>query len=163
MYRQIPGYSLYFVNERGSVISFRRGRHCILKQFTGKRGYPLVNLWHEGRIRQHKVHRLVLLTFVGPCPPGMQCRHLNGIKTDNRLENLAWGTPCENAQDTLTHGHYCRGEQNAWSTLTESDVRMIREMRAREEVSFSDIARMMNVSVSAVSRCVRRQTWSHVA
>ena len=54
--------------------------------------------------RSHYVHRLVLEAFVGPCPPGQQCRHLNGIPTDNRLENLAWGTPSEDNFDRIRHG-----------------------------------------------------------
>jgi len=42
------------------------------------------------------VHRAVLLAWVGPCPKGCQCDHLNGDNTDNRLENLQWVTPREN-------------------------------------------------------------------
>lgn len=46
--------------------------------------------------RDYKVHRLVLETFVGKCPPGMQGDHINRNRTDNRLENLRWVTPAEN-------------------------------------------------------------------
>src|SRR5262249_4354731 len=49
------------------------------------------------------VHRLVLEAFVGPCPPGMEARHVNGIKTDNRLVNLQWGTHRQNMRDKATH------------------------------------------------------------
>lgn len=49
------------------------------------------------------VHRLVLRAFVGACPPGQVCRHLNGDKKDNRLSNLAWGTLLENRQDRTRH------------------------------------------------------------
>ena len=36
------------------------------------------------------VAELVLTAFIGPKPPGAVARHLNGDKTDNRLENLSW-------------------------------------------------------------------------
>ena len=45
------------------------------------------------------VHRLVLETFVGPCPEGMECRHLNDNPADNRLSNLCWGTRTDNMFD----------------------------------------------------------------
>ena len=48
-----------------------------------------------------RVHRMVLEAFVGPCPEGMQCRHLNDVKNDNRLNNLAWGTRKENSADAI--------------------------------------------------------------
>lgn len=57
---------------------------------------PVVRTWY--------VHRLVLSVFEGPCPPGMQCRHLNGNADDNRLENLQWGTPTEDNHDRVRHG-----------------------------------------------------------
>lgn len=41
-------------------------------------------------------HHAVLLAWVGPCPEGYQCDHINGNAADNRLENLEWITPAEN-------------------------------------------------------------------
>lgn len=60
--------------------------------------------------RSRWVHHLVLEAFVGPRPSGQQCRHSNDIGTDNRLENLAWGTSSENAMDMVDNGnhHYAR-------------------------------------------------------
>lgn len=53
------------------------------------------------------VHRLVLEAFVGPCPPGMEACHWNGIPGDNRLHNLRWDTPSANNADILRLGrHY---------------------------------------------------------
>ena len=68
-------------------------------------GYLHVGLSIAVWTRQNfKVHSLVLEAFIGPRPPGMQCRHLNGDRTDNRLENLRWGTAQENAEDKVRHG-----------------------------------------------------------
>ncbi len=50
----------------------------------------------------HAVHRLVLLAFRGPAD-GLQCRHMNGIRSDPRLANLQWGTAKENRADTIRH------------------------------------------------------------
>lgn len=56
--------------------------------------------------QQHfKIHRLVLLTFIGPAPPGKQCCHNNGIPDDNRLENLRWDTASANQLERFCHGY----------------------------------------------------------
>ena len=51
------------------------------------------------------VHRLVLESF-GPPRPGdnYECLHINGIASDNRIENLRWGTRSENIQDAVRMG-----------------------------------------------------------
>jgi hypothetical protein len=54
--------------------------------------------------RTQTVHSLVLLAFVGPRPAGHEVRHLDGNRQNNRLSNLAYGTPAENGQDQLRHG-----------------------------------------------------------
>ena len=57
--------------------------------------------------KEYALHRVILETFVGPAPEGAVARHLNDVRTDNRLENLAWGTQQENVDDMLRNsGHW---------------------------------------------------------
>lgn len=63
-----------------------------------------VALCMDGRQCTQMVHRLVLTAFVGPCPPGLEGCHSNGIATDNRLVNLRWDTHEANIQDLVRHG-----------------------------------------------------------
>lgn len=67
-------------------------------------GYRRVNLGRPGHQELAWVHRLVCKAFYGEPGPGQEVRHLNGVPGDNRLENLAWGSRSENAQDRLRHG-----------------------------------------------------------
>lgn len=72
---------------------------------TSNGKYPTVCLSVQGKCRAHAVHRLVLEAFVGPCPAGMLCRHFpDRDPYNNRLDNLQWGTPQENAADMRVHG-----------------------------------------------------------
>lgn len=104
-WRAVPGYPDYEVSDQGRVRSYRRGKLRVLALPDDSRGYKKVTLCqdHSGR-RGCKVHVLVLLAFVGPRPDGAVIRHLNGVRDDNRISNLAYGTPAENTQDSLRHG-----------------------------------------------------------
>lgn len=133
-----------------------RGR--VLRGFAGdRRHYP--NVVIEGK--SILVHRAVLEAFVGPCPDGMECRHLNGDRRDNRLGNLAWGTRQENMADNVLHNKTCKGEKNSGARLTAEAVRCIRDRAARGE-KHEAIARDYNIARSAITRIANRTRWSHV-
>lgn len=64
----------------------------------------------DGKKRKMRAHRFICEVFHGPAPSlKHQVRHLNGNPQDNHIENLAWGTPAENAQDRIRHGRQHRG------------------------------------------------------
>ncbi len=108
-----------------------------------------------------RVHRLVLLVFVGPCPPGMGCRHLNGNPADNRLENLAWGTHTENMADRNRHGNYTRGSRHFNAKLTEDDVRLMRRLK-QDGWSLGRLTRLFGISKTTVAQIVKGKFWKHV-
>jgi hypothetical protein len=68
-----------------------------------KFGYVRVTLRKPRR--DYRVHRLVLMAFLGNPPKGKELGlHRNGDKLNNHLENLYWGTQKENIQDSVAHG-----------------------------------------------------------
>lgn len=170
-FRVIPGYPRYAINNSGIILStFHRNRHGItipwknanhVKTLTSKRGYHIVNLRHNGRPRQMFVHTLVLTTFVGPCPDGQMCRHLDGCKTNNHVDNLAWGTAKQNSDDAALHGTLRKGEKCNLAKLTENDVLEIRRRAASGERQL-DIAKDFPITIHAVSVIVRRIIWKHI-
>jgi hypothetical protein len=91
----LPGYA---VNSGGEVNGPRGVRKLQIDMY----GYLSISI----RRKTYRVHHLVCSVFHGERPsPTHQVRHLNGIRTDARAENLAWGTPAENSQDRLAHGN----------------------------------------------------------
>ena len=95
-WKDIDGYiGLYRVSDCGNVKSFAYWNGTnkrILKQSITTRGYYCIILYKKNKRKWIYIHRLVLETFVGPCPPKMQCRHLDGNPLNNKLNNLKWGT-----------------------------------------------------------------------
>ena len=63
-----------------------------------------VSLCRESRVRDFRVHRLVLEAYVGPCPKGLEGCHFDDNKTNNHLSNLEWDTPSTNAFDAVRNG-----------------------------------------------------------
>jgi hypothetical protein len=105
MEREIPNWPGYWATPEGQILSSKVGPALIRRKVRPDRnGYHQVDLRQSGHRETVLVHRLVLETFVGPRPPGMQCRHLNGDQTDNRLWNLEWATPRENCEDVFRMG-----------------------------------------------------------
>lgn len=97
-----------------------------LKGSPTSKGYLTVTPAVDGKYRTRLVHRLVAEAFHGLEPRGLrQVRHLDGDQTNNRPENLDWGTQQDNWSDRLVHGRGQREHHHA-ARLTEEKVRRIR-------------------------------------
>jgi hypothetical protein len=97
-----------------------------------REGYRRVQLCHaNGTKITRKVCGLVIVAFRGPKPEGMECRHDNGICTDDRIDNLLWGTPLENAADKRRHGTIARGERHGKVKLTSVQIDEILELNGK--------------------------------
>lgn len=117
-------------------------------------GYLMVALTIGNKTVKRAIHRLVLEAFVGLRPEGMETRHLNGIPTDNRLENLSYGTPAENAADRIKHGKLRHGTRNPSSKLSDEEVEEIRRLSALG-ARRKDVAAEFGISPGYVRRLVR--------
>lgn len=162
----IPGFAGYEADRDGniwSVASNWRGYGVRkLSQRDWKNGYLAVRLMLRPRKRHpYMVHKLVCLAFHGPKPKGKQCRHLDGVKTNNKPTNLQWGTPKENASDKRLHGTHRVGVQLSWTKLKPVDVRGIRNLldEGKESVWIADL---YDIHPSTVSQIKRKITWREV-
>lgn len=109
-FKEIPDWPGYSISTAGDVWSCKRRK--LLARTKDPQGYIRVHLYHPTKGTQNPhIHRLVLETFVGPCPESFECRHLNGDRTDNRLENLRWGSRGDNTKDQIQHRTF------AWKNL----------------------------------------------
>lgn len=107
------------------------------------------------------IHVLVLEAFMGPCPEGMQCRHLDGNPANNHVSNLVWGTPQENQLDRKLHGTSMEGSKHPMAKLTDDQVRQLR-IDYSNGLTQVEIGKRYGLRQGYVSKIVNRKNWSHI-
>lgn len=156
-WRPVPGSLIHYVSSDGRLYSERLRRElrpCVLGN-----GYAYVCLRNG---KPSTVHSLVLGAFIGPRPTGMETRHLDGNKLNNKIENLAYGTSAENSADIKRHGHVVvlRGEESSGAKLHAGQVAIIRALKGK--TTSTRLGELFGVTPSSISRIWRRKTWRHV-
>lgn len=113
--------SMYLVSKFGEVFSLFTNR--LLKSSLSKgTGYLVVNIRKEGKRQPVYIHRLVAEAFL-PNPLDLpEVNHIDGIKTNNKLENLEWVTGQENKDHSVRTGLTLRGTSLPQSRLTDEEV-----------------------------------------
>lgn len=169
----VSGYEgRYEVSDLGRVRSLRlvgggvnrpRPTPMLLRQHE-RGGYPSVCLSIGGQSKSCATHLLVAAAFIGPRPPGMVARHLDGDRCNPALANLAYGTQAENEADKIAHGTRRFGEAASGVRLTEDRVRDI--LRLYRPGSTSNgapaLARLYGVHAATVQHIVAGRSWRHI-
>lgn len=144
---------------------FRITKEKILKQKTTTTGYLSIQMGKE--CKGVLVHRVFATAFIENPLNKPQVNHINGIKNDNRIENLEWVTQSENqihAYSTglqkISYHARAKGERAAMSKLKESEVLFIRENYFPRGSGF--FAKKYNVSRECIVNIIKRKTWKHV-
>jgi hypothetical protein len=165
---QFPGYD---VSDQGRVRSTSRtvprGLHSVrlgeqilmgCKRFSanGRPAKVTVSLRRDGHSYYVPVHRLMLIAFVGPCPPGLECCHYDGDPFNNDLRNLRWDTHQSNCADSIRHGTYIappvhHGESHHNATISDSDVAMMRSIPVARGTQVA-LAQQFSVSPQTICR-----------
>jgi len=154
--------------EASSAGQMRHAQRKIpLSMLCGKNGYHHLTIGNGSNKKWVYVHRMVAEAFIPNPERKPQVNHRNGIKTDNRVENLEWATAGEN----LIHAYQIldrpswepAGEKNPSAFLTEEIVKEIRRLNSEEGVGCRRLARMFSVSSSTIKGINRGDTWRHVA
>lgn len=172
-WRPIPGHPGYEASSLGNVRGVdrtlsdgRRWRGLIMRQKVSRYGYMVIALaMGGGRYRHAGVHNLVLETFVGPRPTAEhEAAHFDGDPANNRLDNLRWATPAENAGDRDRHGRtfHPKGTLHPMAKLDAESVLLMRQMKRSGSATVDDMARMTGVSRWTIFDALSGRTWSHI-
>ena len=161
MWKTIKGYENYEVSDTGIVrrISYSDTANAskyelpfYLKPHKDKDGYLRYSLSKNGKIRGIFAHRLVASAFIDNPLGKSQINHKNGIKDDNRVENLEWSTASENIQHRIhvLHVSLRNNKRSMQVTQFDKEGKIIAVFPSAKEAS-----RQTGFSQSHISECCR--------
>ena len=143
----------YTITKDGKIIN-NHNNHILKPQLNGK-GY--LRIWIGGKLMF--VHRLVAEKYIPNPENKPQVNHINGIKTDNRVENLEWCDNNENRKHAVEHGLHLCGEDCSWSKLTEKDIIFIRE---NKHLGRSVLAKQFKVHKTTIGSIINNKSWKQL-
>lgn len=132
----------------------------ILKPAKDKKGYLRFGLSINGKLVTVKAHRVVAEVFIDNIENKKQVNHINGIKTDNRVENLEWVNNSENQIHAVANGLVKHSSGNNHHKVKVSDERLL---QIKKELDFGgiskrEIARKYNIDRSIFRRKILNET-----
>lgn len=152
--------SLYYWNQHGLG---KRETPLIIKQVVCKNpGYFTVGVGFKGLQNKKRlyVHKVIAEIFI-PNPNNLRCvNHKNGVKTDNRIENLEWCSHKENTAHAIKIGLMPKiiGQQQSNVKLTDSQVLEIFKTKG----TYVEVAKKYNIHPNSVKSILIGRTWNHL-
>lgn len=176
IWKDINGNSDYQISSLGNVKSKERKVAMFNNNFRIKKekllspdirnGYKSVILSYN-KIKKHKtVHRLIAETFIPNPENKPQVNHINGIKTDNRVENLEWVTISENTQHAYNIGLLvAKGNRKGFTGKNcSTSIQVVGKDKTGKIIKNYDsmnLAKLDGYRAGSIARCIKGETSSY--
>lgn len=171
-WKDIEGYEgLYQVSSKGKVKSLARtfysGKDYLIKKEYQERilklrytqaGYAYVGLAKASKVQKYKVHRLVASAFI-PNRNNLPCvDHINGVRDDNKVENLRWVDAFQNMRNPHTIESIARSKMGARNPMKKKCRPVLQIDYATGSIiaEFSGVkeaSRQLPIDSGNISRC----------
>jgi hypothetical protein len=165
VWKDIKGFEgLYMVSNIGNVKRLKSKwvlNERLIGRLLDRDGYFRRTLCKNSLSKQITEHRLVATTFIENPENKLTINHINGIKTDNRVENLEWNTQLENKQHAVSSGlTNLKGTNHPRCKLSDKDVLEIREIGFSQ--TRTALSKKYGVSRITILRIIKRSNWNHI-
>lgn len=161
-WQAIPKNRMYAVSTLGRVASAAHGVISVLSLCDNGKGYKMVSIKDIKR-RNFYVHRLVAQAFIPNPNKHPEVNHIDGDKSNNRVENLEWVTLQQNRDHAVKTGIILRGEMTPAAKLTSAQVLEIVDiMRSNPKENMEALGRRYNVNGGTIRKIIHGQRWAHL-
>lgn len=158
-WKVIPDFPNYECSDTGKIRSLLNLKE--LKIRKNNSGYPLINLYNNGKMKTLTIHRIVAKLFINNFENYLIVNHIDGIKDNNNYSNLEW---CDH-QHNMRHAfrlnlrNDMKGENNYSAKLTFEKVEEIRQKYLSGEFTFLSLSKLYNMSLLSIKRIIRNISW----
>jgi hypothetical protein len=149
----------YFVDTEGNV--YRSGKKL---KGSMREGYIRLDSSYNNKRIQYSIHRLVAELYIPNPENKPEVNHINGVKTDNRVDNLEWNTSKENTQHAINNNLMAKGEYNGNSKLKEKDIIWIRNncIPNDKKLGYRPLSKLFNIHRNHIKKIFTNQSWKHL-
>lgn len=160
-WKEIKGYEgKYIISNYGEIISLPRYKQNnsklqyvepkeIKRCVNRKNGYVYVQLWNEAKYKNIRLHRLVAETFLENPHNYSQVNHIDGDKTNNKVDNLEWCTQSQNGLHAYKIGLANNENQKIKVRQYDNDGNLVAEYNSLLEAS-----KITGINIQKISFCI---------
>lgn len=141
-----------------------KSKDTFLKGYKSVNGYTKYTLSINGKQKTLLGHRMVAEAFLENYDNKPIVNHKNGIKSDNRLDNLEWATGSENMKHAIDTGliPIRKGEDIYFAKITNYQASLIKGMYHHDNLSVTEISKCTGINRRSIADLIAERTWKHI-
>ncbi len=154
--------SPYYIDKNGKVFRKWDNNYKIRKTQISTTGYEIIDLQWNGNCEKQYIHRLVAELYIDNLENKTQVNHINGVTTDNNLNNLEWVTPQENILHALRVLGRKEKYYNFRPKLNKEEIQEIKEKYKKFDFSQKTLSEKFNISRHEIGFIIKYQLWNYI-